>query len=222
MNYVENLINLAKPLLEAQLSHPFVEGISQGNLDKEKFKYWVKQDYLFLIEYSRLLAIASAKAPNLNLMIKFSYLLNETLNTEMSLHRSYAQRWGISEDELAKEKKSLTTEAYTSFLLRTASLGDFSELLAALIPCMWGFSEIGQALLKAGKPEHKLYSEFVEMYGSQEFKELADWSLEVLEETTRGLPENKLNKITQIFLNSVLFEYLFWDMAYKLEPTIIT
>ena len=35
---------------------------------------------------------------------------------------------------------------YTDFLLRTAALGDSGELVAALLPCMWGYSELGQGL----------------------------------------------------------------------------
>lgn len=222
MDFVTHLKGLARPILEAQLKHPFVKGVGQGNLEEEKFKYWVKQDYLFLIEYARLLALAVARAPTLPLMSKFSHLLYETLYTEMALHRSYASEWGISKEELLQEKKSPTTEAYTSFLLKTAALGDFAELMASLIPCMWSFSEIGQALLRAGKPEHRLYAKFIDIYGSEEFKELANWSLEVLAEITRGFPEEELKIVEETFLTSVRYEYLFWDMAYRMEKTLLT
>ena len=47
---------------KAILTHPFIRGISNGDLAEEKFIFYLKQDYLFLIEYSRLLGLMVAKA----------------------------------------------------------------------------------------------------------------------------------------------------------------
>src|SRR5439155_11580244 len=111
----------------------------------ENFKFWVRQDYLFLIDYARLLAMAVVKAPDLPTMRRFADLVQATLNVEMELHQAYAAGFGITPEELEAKTKAPTTQAYTDFLLRAAA-GDHTELLAALLPCMWGFSEIGQRL----------------------------------------------------------------------------
>jgi thiaminase/transcriptional activator TenA len=141
--FTDRLHQKASGIWEAQQQHPFVRGIGDGTLDVEKFKYWLRQDYLFLVEYARLLSLAAARSPDLETMTRFGALLQETLATEMGLHRAYAAEFGIDRRELEQESPALTTRAYTDFLLRTASLGDFAELVAALLPCMWGFSEIG-------------------------------------------------------------------------------
>ncbi|GAG24975.1 unnamed protein product, partial [marine sediment metagenome] len=52
--FSDRLYRLARPVWEAQHNHPFVGGIGDGTLDIEKFKFWVRQDYLFLIDYARL------------------------------------------------------------------------------------------------------------------------------------------------------------------------
>ena len=41
--------------------HPFVKGIEDGTLDKEKFRYYIKQDYLYLMEYTKVLELALLK-----------------------------------------------------------------------------------------------------------------------------------------------------------------
>ena len=68
----------------------------------------------------------------------------------MDLHRQFAQRWGISAEELESTTTAPATDAYCDFLLRTAALGDFAELVAAVLPCMWSYSEIGSRLAAAG------------------------------------------------------------------------
>ena len=52
--FTEHLRQKAAGLWEAQHQHPFVRGIGDGTLDLEKFKFWLRQDYVFLIEYARL------------------------------------------------------------------------------------------------------------------------------------------------------------------------
>jgi len=146
--FTDYLHRRAAPIWEAQHHHRFVRGIGDGTLDVEKFKHWVKQDYLYLIDYARLFAMAVAKAPDLETMMKFAELVHAVLNIEMDLHRSYAREWGISAEELEKTRKAPTCQAYTDFLLRTATLGGFAELIGALLPCMWGFCEIGLMLAK--------------------------------------------------------------------------
>ncbi|WP_311482412.1 hypothetical protein [uncultured Anaerococcus sp.] len=53
---------------EACLNHKFVQGMGDGNLDFEKFKHWVKQDYVYLIEYASLFAIGTSKTSDLTTM----------------------------------------------------------------------------------------------------------------------------------------------------------
>ena len=58
----------AAGIWEAQHQHPFVRGIGDGTLSLERFKFWLRQDYVFLIEYARLLALAAARSPELETM----------------------------------------------------------------------------------------------------------------------------------------------------------
>jgi len=74
--------------------------VGDGTLPVEKFKHYVTQDYVYLIDYSRALALASAKAPMLDDMSWFAGLLDETLNVEMALHREYWREFDISAEEL--------------------------------------------------------------------------------------------------------------------------
>ena len=217
LRFTDHLRELAGPIWAAQLAHPFVLGIGDGSADRECFKYWLRQDYAFLIEYSRLFAIATARAPDLVTMTAFANLTHETLVTEMSLHRGYAAQFGIGEAELEAERKSPTTQAYTDFLLRTAALGDFAELVAALLPCMWGFNTIGLSLDSRGVPSEPLCAQWVEMYASPEFTALATWCRDLLDRLAEGMDESGRRRLAEAFLTSSRYELQFWEMALRQE-----
>lgn len=47
---------------EASFYHPFVQGIADGSLPLEKFKFYMLQDAYYLKHYTKVLALAAAKA----------------------------------------------------------------------------------------------------------------------------------------------------------------
>jgi thiaminase/transcriptional activator TenA len=165
--FTERLYRRASAIWEPQHQHPFVRGIGDGALTLDRFQFWLRQDYVFLIGYSRLLALAAARSPDLETMIRFATLLKETVDTEMRLHRSYAGEFDISPEYLEREPPAPVTRAYTDFLLRVAATGDFAELAAALLPCMWAFSEIGQRLAAQPAPGDNRYAKWIATYSSR-------------------------------------------------------
>jgi thiaminase (transcriptional activator TenA) len=213
--YSDELRSLASGIWEAQHAHPFVQGIGDGTLEADRFRHFVRQDYLYLIEYARLLSLACARAPRLEWMRRFAELAHLTLGSEMDMHRDFAAAWGITVEELEYERATPTTRAYTEFLLRTATLGDFSELVAALLPCMWGYAEVGQAL--ASRAAGNRYGAWIELYASPEFAEQADWCRQVTDEVAHGLDDAGRARMLEAFLQSSRHELAFWDMAWQLE-----
>lgn len=218
MGFSDDIRARSEILQRAILSHPFVTGIGDGTLDVERFKHFIRQDYLFLIEYSRTLALAAAKAPTLEVMSYFAALANSTLDTEIALHRGYCARFGITEQELEGTRPAPTTQAYANFLLRTAYDGSFGQLACALLPCMWGYCEIGLNLLQQGTPlAQPLYAEWIDMYSSAEFQNLAQWLRDLVDELARGATDEEQRHMEEAYGTSTRYEYAFWDMAWSLE-----
>ncbi len=218
MGFISDIEAQIQSIRDAILAHPFVTGVGDGTLPVEKFKHYVTQDYAYLVEYSRALALASALAPRLDDMSWFAGLLDETLNVEMSLHRSYCQEFGISVEELEATIVAPTTVAYTSFLLKTAYDGSFGELVASLLPCQWGYWEIGDHLIRRGLPQHApLYSQWIEMYTSEEFAALAQHIRDMADRLGAEAGPAELTAMGKAYMESVRLEHQFWDMAYNLE-----
>lgn len=217
MAFTDEIEQDAEEIWTAILGHPMVERLGEGTLDEEPFRYWVRQDYVYLIEYARVFGHGAASAPDLDRMGRFAELLDGIINTEMELHRAYAAEFGITERELETTEPSPTTRAYTDFLVRTAATGSFGDLIAALLPCMWGFNETGKRLAAQGKPDQPQYAEWIDMYSGEEFTELSDWCLDLMDEVAAGSTECDRERYRRLFLTSARYEYLFWDAAWRQE-----
>ena len=48
MKFSQRLVAELKPIWEANHHHPFVQELSEGTLDVEKFKFYMIQDYIYI------------------------------------------------------------------------------------------------------------------------------------------------------------------------------
>jgi thiaminase/transcriptional activator TenA len=201
----------------AQHAHPFVRGVGEGSLDPDRFRHYVAQDYLFLVDYARLLALGCARAPGLAEMARFAAVAQGILGTEMSLHRAFAAEWGISPEELEQARPTATTRAYVDFLLRIGALGDHAELVAALLPCMWGYHEVGVRLAADGLPADARYAAWVELYAGEEFAELTAWCRGLADDAGADAGPALRARMVEAFVASSRHELAFWDASWRLE-----
>jgi thiaminase/transcriptional activator TenA len=218
VKFSDRLLKAGFPVWEKILRHPFVLGIGDGSLPMEPFKFYVCQDYVFLVDYARVLALAVIKGTRLPMMGKLAGLLHATLNTEMALHRSYCARFGIAAEDLEATRPAPTTYAYTRHLLHTAASGSLGEIVAALFPCQWGYWEIGRRFAAEESPGRPpLYTEWIKTYSSQEYGALAHWVRELLDEQGESASKEERARMETAFITSSRYEYTFWEMAWRKE-----
>jgi thiaminase (transcriptional activator TenA) len=217
MKFSDRLYQNVNEVWEKTHQHPFVIGLGTGDLPVESFIRYMKQDYVFLIDYSKLFALGTVKAKDIETMAAFAKLLHETLHGEMDLHRGYAEKFGITHLQLEETKPTPINLAYTRYMLNVAQNGSIEELISALLPCMWSYWEISKLLAKRypDASEHHLYGEWVKMYSSSEFGSLATWLIDLLDRLADGKPERELAILEEHFLTTSRFEYMFWDMVYQ-------
>jgi thiaminase/transcriptional activator TenA len=192
-----------------------VRGLGDGSLPVERFCFYLEQDYLFLIEYCRVFALASAKARDLQTMNLFAALLGDTLTTEMQLHRDYCKRLGIAQSALESVNPAPVTHAYTRHLLAAAYAGTITEIVAAVLPCQLGYAEIAAALAREGRGGgNSFYAEWIATYTSREFTEGAQRLAGLLDKLSAGLPSRETDHLETLFVTSSRYEYLFWEMSW--------
>lgn len=218
MSFASELWARHEPIWAAVHRHPFVTGISDGTLPVARFRFYIEQDYVFLVEYSRVLALAVAKGVELPSMARFAELLHATLNVEMTLHRGYAAKFGIGEEALARIAAAPTTYAYTRHLLATAYAGSIADIGAALLPCQWGYAEIGRVLAEHGAPAAQpLYVEWIATYAGEEYRSLAAGLREHFDTLAARESASGRRRLAEIFLLSARYEWAFWEMSWRQE-----
>lgn len=195
-----NLKSLGAPFIERQLAHPTVRGIADGTLDPAVFRSWLEQDYLFLYDYVRVFCRLAGQAPDAHLA-DFVDLAHETWHGEMDLHRSLAASFGA---DLEGAVKGGACAAYTGFLLDAAA--DYGRGLAALLPCMWGYSALGVRLSELTVPGNR-YGAWIDTYADPAFAALADRCAQMLDEAGPAW-----EAASAAFVAGMEHELAFWDV----------
>lgn len=195
--------------------HPFLEQLANGTLPEVCFRRFLTQDYLFLIHFSRAYALLAAKSVRLN-DIKDALAGLKSITEEMPLHVGYCAKWGISEKDLENEIETTQTIAYTRFVLDIGQIGDRLDLMAALMPCVAGYAEIGMRLASSkntvfdGNP----YAEWIKNYESKEYYQGVQASIHMLNRLgSEDDSAARFERLADIFTTATRLEIEFWQMA---------
>jgi thiaminase/transcriptional activator TenA len=206
------------PLWQRQREHPFVVALGDGSLPRENFEFYIRQDALFLDVLTKTFAYAVGKTDDHREMEQFGRYILNTLLVEADLHRRYGERFGLTPDEMAATHMAPTTYAYTRHLLAIAATGTLPELLTAVLPCAWIYAEVGRQLAGDTPPaaSHP-YGDWLATYASPDFDAVEIWIRERLDTHASSLSSAEEARLFEIFRLSTCYEWLFWEMAWRLE-----
>ncbi|MCH1559034.1 MAG: TenA family protein [Alphaproteobacteria bacterium] len=200
--------------------HEFVQKLANDSLHDNCFLNYLKQDYLFLIQFSKAWSLAILKSDNLEEMKIAASTVNELINFEMGLHISLCEKYGISKLDLENTEEKNENIAYTRYVLELGYSGDFLDLLSALSPCVLGYGEIGLNLQNSN-PKISMYKKWIETYSSSEYQSVCLNVGKLIDKSFKlRLGENytntyKWNKASLIFKKATSLEVDFWNMALK-------
>ncbi len=202
------------------IEHSFVRQLGDASLAPEAFQHYLKQDYLFLIQFARAFALAAYKSPTLSDLRQAKDGLQAILDTELDLHIRYCNEWGISEDELANLPEARATLAYTRYVLDTGNRGDLLDLHVALSPCMVGYGEIANWLNRRAETirgDTNPFDAWIAMYESDEFQDAMQAEIRWLDERLAEVSPARFEQLTRIFRDATRLEIDFWDMGLHLR-----
>lgn len=210
-------------VFEKIIAHPFIQGLTSGELPEDVFKFYIVQDMHYLREYSRILALLAAKADCNAGMLLFLESAKSIVGGECAMHLQFCREWGMmaEADDAAAGLASLleahpaspTNMLYTSYMLRIGFDRPYYEGVAAVLPCAWIYNEVGHYLKSKGSP-HPQYARWIETYGSEEFSATTKSLIEITTRVAAGLGDEQRGRMRECFVQTSKFEYMFWDMAH--------
>jgi thiaminase (transcriptional activator TenA) len=213
MSYTRELWTAMAPIYEAILRHPFLTGLTDGSLPRERFRFYAVQDALYLREFARALSLAAARAPEDDWIVMFNEHAAGALRVERALHEGFFEEFGLSPADVAATPLAPTNLAYTSYLLAVAYGGAYHEALAALLPCYWIYWEVGKRLEQAGSPD-PLFARWIATYASGEFGDVVRAVLGATDAIAGRLRPGERDAMRRHVLVTARYEWMFWDMGW--------
>lgn len=196
------------------LTHPFIEGLTTGELDHAAFGRFLVQDAYYIREYSRALAVLAGKAPDVAAMQSMLKHAAGSVAAESELHEKLAVEVGLSRDDLRQAKANPVAAAYVDFMLARIYEASFLEGVATVLPCMWIYAEVGRHLVTAGSPD-PVYARWIENYADGDFAgEVADL-LDVLDRAAGDIGAREDANARANAVTATRYEWMFWDAAFR-------
>ena len=190
---------------------PFNTELAAGTLASERFRFYIMQDALYLAQYSRILSLAAAKAPDTATSQVFGHSALGAIAVEQRLHEHYLREFGVEPAAVAAAEPAPDCLAYISFLVATAHQQPWEVLVAALLPCFWIYWDVASAIASGAAPNNP-YQAWIDTYADAAFGEAVQRVIGIADRA--ATPAHRASMLAA-FGRSAQYEWLFWDGAYQ-------
>jgi thiaminase/transcriptional activator TenA len=196
------------PIWRSLHEHPFIRELAAGTLPLEKFRFYLEQDLLYLPEHARAIAVAAAKAADLEELGRFASALATLVKVEIPEEREWLERVVAlgAEDRGGARAMAPATLAYTSHLISVAFRGGPLEIMTALMPCAWSYEEIARRL-EGEVGEHPAYTDWVGFFASDGYGAIVSEMREQLDELGSRSSPSRRRELAAIFDTSGRLEH---------------
>jgi thiaminase/transcriptional activator TenA len=189
--------------------HKFLSDLVSNKLPYKNFKKYLIQDYVFLQQFLKILALSVYKSNSFE-EINRSVNFIKGIDDEIKLHTSYCKKWKISFNTLSNIKVERANSAYTDHVLGVGKNGNNLDIFSCLAPCIIGYGEIGFKLSKIKNWKKSKYSSWIKMYSSKEYQQVAKDNINYLDILFKKNKDKNLSKLKKNFKKSTILEKNFW------------
>ncbi len=201
----------------ASFEHPFVLALADGSLSAERFRYYQMQDARYLEGFSDAAAQISLRCPDPSDKLWFIDAARMALVVEGELHAGYGRRLGYTPEDIATMELGPVTRAYRDHMLVAAQTGTLVEAVAALTPCPWLYTDLGQHVLQriGSIPADHPYADWLALYSSADFSDYMQRLLELLQRAADAADNAARSRALVAFHASARYEWAFWEQAWQ-------
>jgi thiaminase/transcriptional activator TenA len=213
VNLSERLKKDAEHIWQKIYVHPFVKELFEGTLPEQKFRFYILQDYNYLVSSIKNFSILATRAKNERNMKELIEIAHIEAKGEFEGYKNFLRKMNLTIEEAENQEQIQTSISYTSFLLSTSSLQLFEEGITATLPCYWSYAEIAKFnKKKLIENKNELYKEWAFYYLEEDYINLVNKIKKLVDEIESDFPYEKLK---HVFITSSKYEYMFWDSVYN-------
>ncbi|MFI3286094.1 MAG: thiamine phosphate synthase [Rikenellaceae bacterium] len=198
-------------LYNSIIAQPFNVDMMSGELTKERFRRYIEQDTIYIINYSQEMLIVADMLPTTIHKELFRKFAIEGMEAEKSLHALLVEQLG----GVSAVESSRTTQHYMNHTRQWVDRGDLELSMAAILPCIWIYSLVGRHLFANSNLEENPYRDWIETYASEMMMEGVNLSIELVDNLAANSTQSRRAMMRQEFLKAVWYEWAFWEYAYN-------
>ena len=192
------------------IGHPFIKELAAGTLATGRFDRYLAQDELYIGNYGRQMFELAELIDDPAAHEMFVEFAKEGIEGEKVMHALLIERFGIDTQVFP----SPITAEYNEHTQKAIGTGSKEIGLAAMLPCMWVYNEVGKHILQIASAEGNPYREWIQEYGNEAFTEGVNAVLKLADAYAAAASEEVRKRMTEEFVAATRFEYWFWDYGY--------
>ncbi|MEA3375168.1 MAG: hypothetical protein U9R72_03080 [Chloroflexota bacterium] len=211
MEFVEELHRRYEKDWQKMLAHPFLAETAKGAIPDERFANWVQQDYIFVRESIRFLALLIPRAP-----VADRKTLSDGISAfhqELRVFEAMATEHGIG---LEGVEPAPTNLAYINFLLTTAAFDPYEAAYTALYTGEKAYLDSWLSVKQAEESPSK-WQAFIDQWTSDAFQQWVTSLAQDVNALAQRASETLRAQMERRFVDGLRYEYEFWDLAYHGE-----
>ena len=216
--------------MEKMRKHPFVVSVRDGSIDVGTMRWYLEQDFLYLVHYGRAFKILSARVPVENAARHLTSCAEALSPTRLGKEAASAFAIaGLKYEDVMQAEQAPYTRLYTDHLLATACLDPYPSAMASLMPCPMTYQRLFSEPEPDGSPPPVMQSEpatesaklckaWVKHYGSKGYRAYVSKWEKIIDEVAEQASAAEQDAMLKEFDLATRMEYMFWEMAeHRLE-----
>ncbi|KTD51103.1 TenA family protein [Legionella quateirensis] len=216
-SFLSRLIRLNRNTLQSIYDHPFNQELFSGTLPQEKFGQYLRDDFLYLRQFSSALHHIAKRTikSNPDLSSQLNNLADDVINNEHKMQLHYQ----IHFNNFNEHQMGYAVSEYSQYLVNTSTQAKVPEALCSILPCFWIYYQLGTMTQTSTRITPHPYHDWIATYSGAEFVQVTQDLAATVNLMVGDANQISHSELIRFFSRSVAFELDFFNEIYYPQVT---